>query len=54
VRLDLGARYMRHNEASYLNDKSIQDAVDNDREPVPIRGRADFVAYRLGVNVIVF
>lgn len=54
VRLDFGARYLRHDEASYLNKQRVQEAFENDRDPVPIRGRADFVTYYLGVNVVLY
>ena len=54
VRLDLGARFLRHDQAKYLNEQAVKDAYDNDRDPVPFRGRADFATYRVGVNVIVF
>ena len=54
IRLDVGARYLRHDEASYLNKQRVQEAFENDREPVPIRGRADFVTYYLGVNVVLY
>ncbi len=54
VRIDVGARVLRHDNVSYLNDDRIRDAFQNDRPPVPLRGRADFVTYYAGVNVIVW
>ncbi len=54
VRLELGARALRHDNASYLNNDRVRDAFENDRPPVPIRGRADFVTYFAGVSVVTF
>ena len=54
VRVDLNARYLRHSEASYLTEDEIKAAINEDRAAVPVRSRADFVTFRLGVNVVVF
>ena len=54
VRLDLGARFLRHDDVSYLNADRVRTAYQTDRPPVPIESRADFVTYYLGVNVIAF
>jgi len=54
VRLDLGARYLRHDEASYLNDKRVEDGFRANRDPTPLRGRADFVTYYLGASIVVY
>lgn len=54
VRVDIGARFLRHDDVRYLNDQRVRDAFENDRPPVPVRGRADFVTYYAGVNVIAF
>lgn len=54
VRLDFGARYLRHDDVSYLNEARVEDAFRNNRDPIPLRGRADFVTYYLGANVVVF
>ena len=54
VRLDLGARYLRHDDVSYLNEERVEDAFRNNRDPIPLRGRADFVTYYLGVNVVIW
>ncbi|WP_411278531.1 hypothetical protein [Gemmatimonas sp.] len=54
VRIDLGARFLRHDDVRYLNADRVREAYNNDRPPVPIRGRADFVTYYLGINAIVF
>ena len=54
VRLDFGARYLRHDDATYLNEARVQDAFSNNRDPIPLRGRADFVTYYVGANVVLF
>jgi hypothetical protein len=54
VRLDLGARLLRHDDVRYLNKERIREAFENDRDPVPIRSRADFVTYYLGVNIVAY
>jgi hypothetical protein len=54
VRIDLGARVLRHDNAMYLTDERVREAYQNDRAPQPIRGRADFVTYYAGVNVILW
>lgn len=53
-RLDGGVRYLRHDDAKYLTNDRVQEAFQNDRDPVPVRGRADFFTYYLGVNAVVF
>lgn len=54
VRLELGARYLRHDNAKYLNDKQVEDGFNNNRDPIPLRGRADFVTYYIGINAILW
>jgi len=54
IRLDLGARFLRHDDVRYLNDQRVREAFEQDRDPIPIRGRADFITYFLGVNAVVF
>lgn len=57
VSLDIGARYMRHDDAKYLTRQQIIDAVRNQRpfdRLEPTRSRADFVTYYLGVSAVVF
>ncbi|WP_337172638.1 hypothetical protein [Gemmatimonas aurantiaca] len=54
VRLDIGARFLRHDDASYLNDQRVKEAFENNRPAIPLRGRADFITYYLGVNIIAF
>lgn len=54
VRLDLGARYLRHDNVKYLTDTRVKEAFEQNRTPIPVRGRADFLTYYVGANVIVF
>ena len=54
VRIELGARILRHDNVSYLNDDRVRDAFENNRDPIPVRGRADFVTYHAGVSVVVW
>lgn len=54
VRLEIGARYLRHDDAKYLNDKQVEEGFRNNRDPIPLRGRADFVTYYFGVNAVVW
>jgi hypothetical protein len=54
VRLDLGARFLRHDDVRYLTADRVRQAYDNNAPVVPVRGRADFITYYLGVNVIAF
>ncbi len=54
VRIDLGARFLRHDDVKYLNDKLVREAFENNRDPIPLRGRADFMTYYLGVNVVLY
>jgi hypothetical protein len=55
--LDLGARYLRHDDAKYLTRQQIIDAVQAQRpfdRIQPSRTRADFVTYYVGVSAVVF
>ena len=54
VRLDFGARLLRHDDVSYLNAKRVEEAFKTNRNPIALRGRADFVTYYLGANVVIF
>lgn len=54
VRLDLGARVLRHDDVRYLTADRVREAFQNDRPPVPVRGRADFITYYIGANFIAF
>lgn len=54
VRLDLGARFLRHDDVRYLTADRVKQAYETNTPPVPVRGRADFISYYLGVNIIAF
>ena len=54
LRLDFGARYLRHDDVKYLNNARVKEAFEQNRDPIPVRGRADFLTYYLGVNAVVF
>lgn len=54
VRLELGARYLRHDKAKYLNDQRVQEGFENNRDPVPITGRADFMTYFIGITAVLW
>nr|MCU0648933.1 hypothetical protein [Gemmatimonadaceae bacterium] len=56
ISLDLGARYLRQDDAKYLTRQQIRDAtgVDALQRLQPSRTRADFVTYYLGVSAVVF
>ena len=54
VRIDLGARFLRHDDVRYLTAERVQQAFNSNTAPVPVRGRADFVSYYAGVNMIIF
>jgi len=51
VLLDLGARYHRNGEATYLRRGSITDNPDGSIVVTPIRSEANFITYRIGVSV---
>jgi hypothetical protein len=55
--LDLGARYLRQDDAKYLTRQQIRDAVAAQRpfdNVQPTRTRADFVTYYAGVSAVIF
>lgn len=54
VRVDFGARYLKHDDVRYLNARRIREALDNDRPPVALRGQANFLTYYFGVNWVVY
>ncbi|AMW05453.1 hypothetical protein GEMMAAP_12845 [Gemmatimonas phototrophica] len=54
VRLDLGARFLRHDDVRYLTADRVKQAYESNATPVPVRGRADFITYYIGVNFIAF
>jgi hypothetical protein len=54
VRLELGVRYLRHDEATYLTANEIRSAFRDGRDPRVLRSRADYYTYLVGVQAIVF
>ncbi|HYW32925.1 MAG TPA: hypothetical protein VE869_15600 [Gemmatimonas sp.] len=54
VRLELGARVLRHDNVKYLNDQRVKEAFENERDPIPLRGRADFVTFYIGLNAFMY
>ena len=54
VRLDLGVRYLRHDDATYLSSDEIRAAFREGRDPRALRSRADFYTYMVGIQAIVF
>ena len=54
VRIDFGARYLKHDDVRYLNERRIRDALENDRPPIALRGQANFLTYYFGVNWVVY
>lgn len=51
VRLDIGARFLRHDDATYLSASAVRDAVQQRTDPRPRRSRADFTTYHIGVQI---
>jgi hypothetical protein len=54
VRLDLGARFLRHDDARYLTSDRVRQAFETNAVPVPVRGRADFITYYIGATLVAF
>ena len=54
MRIDFGARYLKHDDVRYLNERRIRDALENDRPPIALRGQANFLTYYFGVNWVVY
>lgn len=54
ARVDIGARFLRHDDVRYLTADRITQAYNTNTTPVPVRGRADFITYYAGLNVIAF
>jgi len=51
VSLDIGARYHNNGTPEYLRKGDIQDNPDGSITLTPVKSRADFVTYHLGVSV---
>ncbi len=54
IRLDLGVRYLRHDDVTYLTADEARASVRENRSPQPIRSRVDFYTYFVGVQAVVF
>ncbi len=54
IRFDVGARFLRHDDVRYLNQERVEEAFRNNRDPIPLRGRADYITYYMGVNAVLF
>jgi hypothetical protein len=54
IRLDLGMRYLRHDDVTYLTADEVRAAVQQRRDPQPLRSRVDFSTYYIGVQAVVF
>jgi len=54
VRLDVNVRYLRHDDVQYLTDARVEQAFRANRDPVPVRGRADMVTVSLGFTAGLF
>jgi len=54
IRLDLGVRYLRHDDVTYLTADEVRASQRENRTPRPIKSRVDFLSYALGVQMIVF
>lgn len=54
VRVDLNVRYLRHDDVRYLTDARVDQAFLANRDPVPVRGRADMLTYSLGFTAHLF
>ncbi len=52
--IELGVRYLRHDDVTYLTADEVRASVRESRDPRPIRSRVDFYTYYLGVQAIVF
>jgi hypothetical protein len=54
IHLDLGVRYLRHDDVTYLTAREVRASIEANREPRPLRSRADFLTYMVGVQARVF
>jgi hypothetical protein len=54
VRLDAGVRYLRHDDVTYLTANEVRAAINESRDPRPIRSRVDFYTYFVGVQATIF
>lgn len=54
IRLDVGVRYLRHDDVTYLTADEVRASQRDRRLPQPIKSRVDFLSYLVGVQMIVF
>ncbi len=54
IRLDIGVRYLRHDDVTYLTADEVRAASQERRDPRPIRSRVDFYTYFIGFQSTVF
>lgn len=54
IRLDVGVRYLRHDDVTYLTADEVRDSFEEQRNLRPIRSRVDFYTYYVGVQAVVF
>jgi hypothetical protein len=54
VRLEVGVRYLRHDDVTYLTADEVRASSQEGRDARPIKSRVDFYTYLLGVQMIVF
>ncbi len=54
IRMDVGVRYLRHDDVTYLTADEVRASVQQNRDPQPIRSRVDFYTYFIGVQATVF
>lgn len=54
VRMELGVRYLRHDDVKYLTTNEVRNSYNEGRPFQARRSRADFYTYMIGVHAIVF
>lgn len=54
LHLDLGIRYLRHDDVRYLTAREVRAAFDENRAPRALRSRADYYTWFVGVQATVF
>lgn len=54
VRMDIGMRYLRHDDVTYLTADEVRASSQQGRDAQPIKSRVDFYTYVVGVQMIVF
>lgn len=54
VRMEVGMRYLRHDDVTYLTADEVRASTREGRDARPIKSRVDFYTYLIGVQMIVF